>query len=132
MVMHMPKRQCTLEKQIYAKADNVKLALLLLKTTPISNKTDHDAPANVFFGRQLKTNLPIQCQDQLNICTENTEQSAPEVLSKYHDNKLVWVKLDPHTKWMPGKIEQVSPNQSYIVILSDGPTFKRNEHHIAL
>ena len=42
-------------KQIYAKADDIKLALLLLKTTPIANKyITHEAPANIFFGRQLK------------------------------------------------------------------------------
>ena len=41
-------------KQIYQKANDVKLALLLLKCTPISNKSgrSHDARANVFFGRQ--------------------------------------------------------------------------------
>ena len=40
-------------KQIYKKADGVKLALLLLKTTPISNKsgTVYDVPASMFFGR---------------------------------------------------------------------------------
>ena len=38
-------------KQIYAKADDVKLTLLLLKMTPIANKsgTIYDAPANVFL-----------------------------------------------------------------------------------
>ena len=48
-------------KQIYEKANDVKLALLLLKTTPITNKsgTVHDAPASVFFGRQLKAHLPM-------------------------------------------------------------------------
>ena len=39
-------------KQIYAKADDVKLALLLLKMTPIANKsgTIYDAPTNVFLA----------------------------------------------------------------------------------
>ena len=40
-------------KQIYEKADDVKLALLLLKTLPIANKggTVYDTPATMFFGR---------------------------------------------------------------------------------
>ena len=48
-------------KQIYEKAEDVKLALLLLKTTPILNKTGtiYDAPATMFYGRQLKAHMPI-------------------------------------------------------------------------
>ena len=55
-------------KHIYAKADGVKLTLLLLKAAPIANKdVTHDAPANVFFGRQLKAHLPVfRCQKSLN------------------------------------------------------------------
>ena len=48
-------------RQIYEKAIDGKLALLLLKTTPISNKkgTTYDAPATMFYGRQLKAHVPI-------------------------------------------------------------------------
>ena len=42
----------------------------------------------------------------------------------------MWVKLDPHTKWMQGKVQQVLPNQSYNVYLMDGHIFRFNEHHI--
>ena len=124
-------------KQIYAKADYVKLALLLLKTTPISNRsgTIQDVPARVFFGRQLKAHLPIfQCNKSLNTCIDNYNDKGanPEVLSKYGKGQSVWVKLDPNTKWMPGKIDQVLPNQSYEVTLSEGHIFRRNEHHITL
>ena len=52
------------------------------------------------------------------------------VPSKYQLNQDVWVKVDPHTKWMAGKISQILPNQSYVVSLSDGCTFCCNEHHI--
>ena len=117
-------------KQIYEKADDIKLALLLLKMTPIANKggTVYDALATMFFGRQLKAHLPIQCQSQLH----EEENGVTDIPSKYHENQLVWVKLDPHTKWMPGKINQVLPNQSYIVCLTDGCTFCRNKHHMTL
>ena len=48
-------------KQIYEKAEDIKLALLLLKMMPISNKTGtiYDAPATMFYGRQLKAHMPI-------------------------------------------------------------------------
>ena len=35
-------------------------------------------------------------------------------------------------KWMPGKMEQVLLNQSYIVKMVDGRIFRRNEHHITI
>ena len=46
-------------KQIYAKANDVILDVFLIKMTPISNRSGHDTPANVFFGRQLKAHLLI-------------------------------------------------------------------------
>ena len=126
-------------KQIYLKANDVKLALLLLKCTPISNKNknekDHDPPAYVFFGRQLKVHLPVfRCRQHQNlnysdICT-NQNSANFEILSKYNEEQNVWVKRDSNTKWMPGKITQVSPNQSYMIHLQDGHELRRNEHHI--
>ena len=50
-------------KQIYMKADDVKLALLLLKMMPISNnnkKLIQEALANLFYGHQLKAHLPVK------------------------------------------------------------------------
>ena len=44
----------------------------------------------------------------------------------------MWVKLDLHNKWMQGKIQQVLPNQSYNMCLTDGHIFRHSEHHITL
>ena len=55
-----------------------------------------------------------------------------EVDSKYSKDQSVWIKLDPSTKWVPGKISQVLPNQSYEVTLTDGHIFRHNEHHITV
>ena len=120
-------------KQIYEKAVDVKLALLLLKTTPIANKmgTIYDAPATMFYGRQVKAHVPIRRGCQLQITSEENG-GIPDVPSKYHESQLMWVKLDPHNKWMQGKIQQVLPNQSYNVSLTDGCIFRCNEHHITL
>ena len=43
---------------------------------------------------------------------------------------LYGVRLTPNTKWKPGYIIDVLPNQSYLVELEDGRQFRRNEHHI--
>ena len=48
-------------KQIYEKADDMKLALLLLKTTPISDNsgTVYDALATNVLWKTTKAHLPI-------------------------------------------------------------------------
>ena len=129
----MAEKAVGIVKELYAKCDDVKLGLLLMKTTPVSNQCHNfQAPANVFFGHQLKANLPIY--RQFDTCTLDAKsegaESANDVLSKYKVNQDVWVKVDPHTKWMAGKISQILPNQSYVVELTDGHVFRRNEHHI--
>ena len=54
-------------KQIYMKADDVKLALVLLKMTPISNNKNvvQDAPTKLFYRCQLKAHLPVKRNKQL-------------------------------------------------------------------
>ena len=106
------------------------MALLLLKTTPIAYTDEHvrDAPANFFFGRKIKAHIPIKHYKIL----VHDENATFEVPSKYRIDQDVWIKLDPNTKWVPGKIEQVLPNQSYEVVLRDGHIFRCNEHHITL
>ena len=49
-------------KQLYQRCDDVKLGLLLLKTTPISNQKGDPtvkAPCHSFYGCQLKAHLPL-------------------------------------------------------------------------
>ena len=119
-------------KQIYLKVSDIKLALLMLKTMPIANneKMIQDAPGNLSFGCQLKAHLPFRCYKQ-NTC--NFDNSATsEVPSKYGDGQDVSVKLDNNTKWMPGKILDVLPNQSYKIKLVNGHIFRRNEHHVTI
>ena len=52
-------------------------------------------------------------------------------MSKYRNHDLVWCKVNPNTKWKPGKIVQVLPNQSHIVKLENDHELRRNEHHIS-
>ena len=57
-------------KQIYMKADDVKLALLLLKMTPISNHKNviQDAPAKLFYGWPVQS--PSTCKTQTSSYTK--------------------------------------------------------------
>ena len=114
------------------KADDVKLALLLLKMTPIMNQTNmvQDAPASLFYGCQLKAHLPVKCKLVVIQNFDDDATSEVPIPSKYSIGDEVWIKLDANTKWMPGKIEQVLPNQSYCIRMMDGHIFQRNEHHI--
>ena len=121
-------------KQLYEWCHDIKLGLLLLKTTPVTDGChSYQAPVNVFFGHQLKANLPLYWFNQ-NTCTLDAKKGVQvetgDVPSKFQVDQDVWVKVDPHTKWMAGKISQILPNQSYVVKLTDGHVFHRNQHHI--
>ena len=72
-------------KQIYLKTSDVKLALLTLKMTPIANQRTfvQDAPANLFFGCELKAHLPIRYHKQ-NKCNFD-DGATSEVPSKYDE-----------------------------------------------
>ena len=49
----MAEKAVGIVKELYAKCDDIKLGLLLMKTTPVSNQCHNfQAPANVFFGHQ--------------------------------------------------------------------------------
>ena len=117
-------------KELYTKCHDVKLGLLLLKTTPISNEYHRfQAPANAFFRHVRKTNLPIYHPNSSHnvTCTLDAKNSAKieigDSLSKFQVDQDVWVKVDPNTKWMAGKITQILLNQSYMTELSDGHVF---------
>ena len=131
-------------KQLYQRCDDVKLGLLLLKTTPISNQKGDptmNTPCYSFYGCQLKAHLPLYRNANFtssmpeNTCTLATKMegadSANDIPSKYNVSQDIWVKLDANTKkWEPGKIIEILPNRSYTVKLTDGQIFRRNEHHL--
>ena len=116
-------------KEMYTKCHDIKLGLLLMKTTPVSKHHHFQAPVNAFFRHVLKANLPIYCPNSNNVaCTLDTKNNAKIEIgdspSKFQIEQDVWVKVDPNTKWMAGKISQILPNQSYKVELSDGHVFE--------
>ena len=101
--------------------------------TPITNHKNviQDAPAKLFYGCQLKeAHLPVKCKPAVIQKFDEDATSEVPIPSKYSIGDEVWVKLDANTKWMPGKIEQVLPNQSYSIKMMDSCIFRRNEHHV--
>ena len=129
----MAEKAVGIVKELYAKCDDIKLGLLLMKTTPVTGECHRfQAPANVFFGCTLKANLPIYwssstCTLDAKNSAENCQSNPP---SKFGELEKVWVKLDNNTKWIESQITQVLANQSYMVQLLDGCIFHRNEHHL--
>ena len=124
----MAEKAVGIVKELYAKCDDIKLGLLLMKTTPVTGEHHRfQAPANVFFGHTLKANLPIY--QSSSTCTLDAENSASsedhqsDPPSKFGELEKVWVRLDNNTKWIEGQITQVLPNQSYVVKLTDGHIF---------
>ena len=105
-------------KELYAKCHDVKLGLFLLKSTPVTNgHYSYQAPVNVFFGRQLKANLPLyHPSSSQNTCTPDAKNSASsnidDVLSKFQVNQDVCVKVDPHTNIAKSKLHDKALNWS--------------------
>ena len=61
-----------------------------------------------------------------------SDRDYSDMTSKFEVGNDVWVKLDPHQKWIEAKVVQKLPNQSYIVQVADGNTYRRNEHNITI
>ena len=74
------------------KADNVKLALLLLKMTPIMNQINmvQDAPARLFYGCQLKAHLPVKHKPVNTYSLDDGMTSEVPIPSKYSVSDNVW------------------------------------------
>ena len=90
-------------KQLYDQCQDVKLGLLLLKTTPTSNQKGDlavKALCHSFYGCQLKAHLPLYRSANFasseNTCTLATEtegaESANDVPSKFSVNQDIWIK----------------------------------------
>ena len=68
---------------------------------PISNnkKLIQEAPANLFYGCQLKAHLPVKRKPM--VIQNLDDDVTSEVSSKYSVGEEVWVKLDTNMKWIP-------------------------------
>ena len=120
------------------------IALLCLRTTPISNKIR--SPMELFVSRKDKANLPVNMRNQLH----NAEQIGAafrdrQDLQKHNYNLRAGAELpqlhagqhgrsqqQPCDKWTPARIvREAAEPRSYVLETSDSRVLRRSRHHIA-
>ena len=78
-------------KAIYERCHNVKMGLLLLKTTPVVSGHDQKSPVESFFKHQLKANVTIfQSAQQTSISDHNRDEP---MMSKLRNCNVYGAKL---------------------------------------
>ena len=133
-------------KKILTKAKedgkNPLLALLEYRCTPVDG---HKSPAEIFYGRQLRSILPSANHHLQPKPTDipkviNRRQMLQDRQKKYYDlhakplealNNQDKVHLQINDKWQPGKIVEIADTpRSYMVETKDGGTYRRNRKFI--
>jgi transposase InsO family protein len=128
-----------------AKLDNVDrdLALLCLRTTPISNQIG--SPMELLSKRKAKANLPVilrnECEDKDHV--NDALESRQESQKFYYDAKSgkelpslctgQKVRFQHHVTghWIPAKIaEKCAEPRSYILETPNGSRLRRNRKHL--
>lgn len=140
---HYPRSNEFVERQIqtikntFRKAkranEDVELALLVLRTTPIDQKLP--SPAELLFNRSVKDTLPIH--------TSNWAQSRDEVISRLnerqeaeHDRSArdlpplykgqqILIQDQSTNRWKPAQLQNVCEEQQ-----DEGGVVRRNQHQL--
>ena len=135
--------KATLKKAKKTNTD-LDLALLCLRTTPVSHNMD--SPGELLCGRKLKANLPVKIQntvsdpEAVNIELQNRQKTQ----KYYHDKHSSVNEFPPlypgqsvmfqdyHTKqWQPALVvSRAEEPRSFIVQNSNGQLFRRNRRFI--
>ena len=121
---------------------NFQMALLCLRTTPISHKIP--APAKLVFNRDVLGNLPIKLQNSI----ENKEEIYDELVQRqrvqkdYYDRgaiekaplvpgQSVMVQNAQSGRWQSGVVkDKHEAPRSYIVQTQSGSVLRRNARHL--
>ena len=120
------------------------LALLCLRTTPISGKIR--SPIEMLMGRKAKANLPISMRNQ----PADSEQTSAALrdrqvsqkstydsrvgaeLPQLYAGQHVRFQYQPSGNWMPARIvRETDEPRSYLLETSNGTLLRRSRHHIA-
>lgn len=126
------------------KADNFEAAVLEYNCSRVASMGI--VPAVLFFGRQLKTTIPVaepvlcrkeiipECQVQKAIFCKRLKQKrffdrGARDLKRLAEGDTVRFRLNSD-EWMLGKVEREVSPRSYFVIDSRGRRFRRNRRHI--
>lgn len=128
-------------KQIIIKCKNSKIdpyiALLEPRNTP--RKDTGCTPAEMMFGRKLRTMMPELHVTQPGKPNKKRE-ARKESIEKHYNRKTktlpemktgqnVYFKHKPNKEWTPGQFEEGN-NRRYKVISSEGSNYVRNRYHI--
>ena len=120
------------------------LALLCLRTTPISNKIR--SPMELLMSRRGKANLPVSMRNQLpdaeqigaafrdrqDLQRRNCNLRAGAELPQLYAGQHVRFQQQPSSKWTPARIvREAAEPRSYVLETSDGSVLRRSRHHIA-
>ena len=120
------------------------LALLCLRTTPISNKIR--SPMELLMSRKGKANLPVNMRNQLpdaeqivaafrdrqDLQKRNYNLRAGTELPQLYAGQHVRFQQHPSSKWTPARIvKEAHEPRSYVLETSDGSVLRRSRHHIA-
>ena len=131
----------TLKKATACK-QNINMALLCLRTTPIDSELP--SPAELLCGRKVQSNLPLVIRNT-STRKEQTYQRLQERQSQqkaYHDQTAHDLKplrpsqhvmiQDANTlAWMPARVKECCTEpRSYVVVTPNGRELRRNRRHI--
>jgi len=122
---------------------DINVALLHHRATPGANNLP--SPAELLFGRPLRTTLP-SCQqqgqlqqtdvfekllDRVNIMKKDHDNHAGPTLPPLHVGQKVMIRDTESNTWKPGAVLQVCKEpRSYMVETPNGSSYRRNRQHL--
>ena len=129
-------------QKCYQSKGDLDMGLLCLRTTPVDHQIK--SPAELLFGRKLKSNLPGKIPNTLddkniiqgNYCKRQNSQK------RYHDlhaKDLTLLKPGDYIqyqdmssrKWIPGVVkDKCEQPRSYLIVTPNGNTLRRNRQQL--
>ena len=118
-------------KKAHRRNEDVYLAMLALKTTPLS---DGFSPAAKLFGRNIRTNLP-SAEEEEGIIKQKTSEKVnlkEKEIKPINPGTTVRLRTDKQKDWTEKGVivEKTSKPRSYMVQNSKGNIVRRNRKHL--
>jgi hypothetical protein len=118
------------------------MSLLCLRSTPVDSRTP--SPAELLYGRKIRSNLPAKNEVRIGIQQEHDSlleksQIAAEYYNRTARSELpellpgmkVLVQQPNENKWVPGSVKQkCSEPRSYVVQMPNGNEVRRNRRFL--